>query len=497
MKKALYIIAAASLMVACDPVEEGGSFTPTAVVDSQLSQQGFFTFTQTDAAGNVAADGNFFTYTTNPSTIVRVFNYKADGSENQLALGSSGTFAIQPSRGSDPNQKFFVQVVNSDLSKAQAEYSATVFVKQELSVSEKLMASNSGKKTWKWDPSITGAVWGNMGYQPGDGASVGISGNGQWWGVTTSEEFDGQLNHTPNGVNEGDGNLDAYMVFNEDGLSTCYDASGNVIRTGDYTFSNYDPSGSWKVGDLKTDAILWPYIINNNGLLPSQATWGTGAYEVVYLTVDKMTLVYPGQTGGVVNGSWGEATFWHFTSNSDLEGLIAGVEAGKDWTWDNSITGAVWGNMGYQPGDGASVGTSGNGQWWGVTTSEEFDGQLNHTASGVNEGDGNLDAWMTFGTNGEVTSYKADGSVIRKGEYKLTPIEGDSWKVGELKTDAILWPYIINNNGMIPSEATWGPGAYEIVYLTGDKMTLCYPGQTGGVVNGSWGEATFWHFKAK
>ncbi len=498
MKKALYIIAAASLMVACDPIEEGGSFAPTAVTDSQLSQSGFFTWTQADKDGNTAADGNFFTYTTNPATIVRVYNYK-NGEVNQLALGPTGKFEISPSRGSDPNQKFYVQVVNSDLSTAQAEYTANVFVKQELSTAEKLMTSNSGKKTWKWDPSITGTVWGNMGYLPGDGASVGTAGNGQWWGVTSTEEFDGQVNHCTDGKNAGDGNLDAYMVFSEDGTSTCYDASGNVIRSGSYALENYDPSGSWKVGDLKTDAILWPYIINTGGKTALTADWGPKAYEVVYLTVDKMTLVYPGTDGnGGTNGSWGEATYWHFCSNSDIEGLTAGLESGKDWTWDTSITGTVWGNMGYMPGDGASVGTTGNGQWWGVTSTEEFNGQVNHCTDGANAGDGDLDAYMTIGTDGVITSYKADGSVIRKGDYKINLVEGDSWKIANLQTDAILWPYIINTGGKTPLTANWGPGGYEVVYLTGDKMTLVYPGTDGnGGTNGSWGEATYWHFKAK
>jgi hypothetical protein len=38
------------------------------------------------------------------------------------------------------------------------------------------------------------------------------------------------------------------------------------------------------------------------------------------------------------------------------------------------------------------------------------------------------------------------------------------------------------------------PTWFEIVYLTGDKMCLVYP---DGGSQGAWGEATFWHFKAK
>ena len=316
-----------------------------------------------------------------------------------------------------------------------------------------------------------------MGYQPGDGKSVGTTGNGQWWGVTTSEEFNGQLQHTEDGTNHGDGDLNAYMVFNEDGTVTCYDAEKNVIRADAFKVEGWDPAGEWKVGDLVTKAILWPYEINSGGNIP-------GKYEIVYLTSDKMTLVYP---DGGSQGGWGEASFWHFCSNSDILGMAAGYESGKSWTWDPSITGAVWGNMGYQPGDGASVGTSGNGQWWGVTTSEEFNGQLQHTEDNTNHGDGDLNAYMTFGTDGILKAYNAAGEVIRSSAYEFVPVDNSDWKIADLKTTSILWPYEINSGGNIP-------GTYEVVYLTGDKMTLVYP---DGGSQGGWGEASFWHFMAK
>jgi len=111
-----------------------------------------------------------------------------------------------------------------------------------------------------------------------------------------------KLQHTDDGTNHGDGDLDAYMVFSEDGLLTSFDAQGNVIREGVFKVEGYDPAGEWKVGDLKTNDILWPYEINSGGNIP-------GTYEIVYLTNDKMTLVYP---DGGSQGAWGEASFWHF-----------------------------------------------------------------------------------------------------------------------------------------------------------------------------------------
>ena len=118
-----------------------------------------------------------------------------------------------------------------------------------------------------------------------------------------------------------------------------------------------------------------------------------------------------------------------------------------------------------------------------------------HTNTGTNIGDGNLDAYMTFTPDGMINSYDASGSVIRTGTFEFKKIDGNEWKVAELNTSAgaILWPFEINSGGNTPT-------VFEVCYLTGDKMTLVYP--DGGLDNpdnglGNWGEATFWHFKAK
>ena len=508
MKKSIILFAVAlGMLTSCDPIKDTDEMAVNSYTSSNLLDGAEFSQYEDQACTSPKEDGNWIKYNIPNVTSAYIFYKKADGSEFKLASGSAGgVFNFVPARGSDPHQTVYFRFINANGEEVVASKDFTVQVASELPMGVRFLASNDyGKKIWTWDSSIAdgGEVWGNMGYLPGNGASVGTSGNGKWWGIVTSDDFNGQLQHTPNNANEGDGSLDAYMVFSEDGIVTSYDAQGNVIRSGSFAIENYSPDAEWKVADLKTDAILWPWIINTGGKTPADCGWGSGAYEVVYLTSDKMTLVYPGydKDKGQVNGSWGEATFWHFKSSSDLSGMLAGYDNGKDWTWDSSVAdgGEVWGNMGYQPGDGASVGISGNGKWWGIVTSDDFNGQLQHTPGNANEGDGNLEAYMTFGTDGTVTSYTADGSVIRSGAYELTKVEGDSWKVGELKTDAILWPWIINTGGKLPSDCGWGPGAYEVVYLTGNQMTLVYPGfdKEKGQVNGSWGEATFWHFKAK
>ena len=480
MKKSILLFAVAlGILTSCDPIKDEKDFDVTNLTAEQLLNGATFSQYADQACTEPQADGNWIKYNIPNASSVFIFYKKADGSEFKLASGTAGgVFNFVPSRGSDPNQTVYFRYVNQNNEEVVASKEFTVQVAGELAMPIRFLASNDyGKKIWKWDPSITGAVWGNMGYLPGDGKSVGTTGNGQWWGVTSSEEFNGQLQHTEDNTNHGDGDLAAYMVFTEDGLLKAYDATGAVIRDDSYAVEGWDPAGEWKVGDLVTKAILWPYEINSGGNIP-------GKYEIVYLTSDKMTLVYP---DGGSQGGWGEASFWHFCSNSDILGMAAGYESGKSWTWDPSITGAVWGNMGYQPGDGASVGTSGNGQWWGVTTSEEFNGQLQHTEDNTNHGDGDLNAYMTFGTDGILKAYNAAGEVIRSSAYEFVPVDNSDWKIADLKTTSILWPYEINSGGNIP-------GTYEVVYMTGDKMTLVYP---DGGSQGGWGEASFWHFMAK
>ena len=78
MKKHYILLAAACALIACDPIEEDGTFD-TIPVSSEALAEGF-NLVQTDKNGNPAADGNYFKFTTNPARIVKVYNFKADGS---------------------------------------------------------------------------------------------------------------------------------------------------------------------------------------------------------------------------------------------------------------------------------------------------------------------------------------------------------------------------------------------------------------------------------
>ena len=299
-----------------------------------------------------------------------------------------------------------------------------------------------------------------------------------------SQEINGKAIYLSFDYGEG---LNAWMEFTDEGIVTCYNENGESYMSAPFTVTEYNPDAEWRKGWLNTTAILWPYEINSNGNIP-------GVYEIVYLTADKMTLVYP--DGGAFDslGSWGEATFWHFCSTSDVEGMAVGYgkTATKDWTWDYDGTNTVWGNMGYCGGNGADVGTAHNGQWWGVTNEEEFMGQLNHTNTGAANGDESMDAYFTLSNEGTIVRHAGDGSVINSGTFEIDPTVANEWKVANLNTTAgtILFPFEINSGGNMPT-------SFEMVYLTGTKMCLVYPDGGDFSTNGSWGEATYWHFKAK
>ena len=513
MKKSILLIAVAlGMLTACNPIKDDGSMDIDNFTSANLLDGATFSQYADEACTEAKADGNWIKYSVPKASSLYIYYLKADGSEFKLASGqSAGVFNFQPARGSDPNQTVYFKYINADLEETVASKDFTVEVAGELNPEIRLLASNDyGKKTWKWDPTVAntgGVVWGNMGYCGGAGADVGLAGNGQWWGVVAESETEAgsgngflqQLQHTEDGAYHGDGNVDlSCMVFTEDGIVTSYDADGGVIRSDAYAVEGYDPNGEWKVGDLVTKGILWPYEINSGGNIP-------GRYEICYLTADKMTLVYPdgGDFGGL--GGWGEATFWHFASNTDLSGMAAGYEGGKDWTWDSGVDAdgnalVVWGNMGYCGGAGSAVGLNHEGQWWGVVAETEteagsgngFMQQLQHTNDGAAHGDESMDAFMTLNVDGTIVRHAGDGSVINSGTYELVPVEGNEWKVADLNTTAgtILWPYEINSGGNMPT-------TFEVCYLTGSKMCLVYPdgGDFGSL--GGWGEASFWHFKAK
>ena len=336
-----------------------------------------------------------------------------------------------------------------------------------------------------------------MGYTPGDGDSFVNGGNGIWWGAKP-EELTGQLQHSDTGVATGEEDPNAYMVFTEDGLVNTYTADGTIIRGGTYEIKDWSPENphqvngvNWHIGTLVTDkpAILFPFKINGGGTTVT-------SFEIMQLTPDEMKLVY----ADAGTGGWSEATWWAFRSNSDGDGCLTGYDK-KDWTWDTEsypdqwFAGAVWGNFGYTPGDGDSFVNAGNGIWWGAKP-EELTGQLQHSDTGTATGEESAAAYMTFTSDGLITTYAADGSEIRGGTYEITEwnpdkptqVNGVNWNIGKMTTNqpAILFPFKINGGGTTVT-------SFEIMQLTNEKMKLVYADEgTGG-----WSEATWWAFKKK
>lgn len=493
MKKILLGICVLGLFASCDPSKDSVS-APSPIEDSKLSSE--FQYTQLamneDGTYSESSTGNFFKFTS--ARVVTIYRLNASGGEVILSKGTSaGMFALKPSRGSDPNQTFYVRAREFDGSDVIISRDVTVEVPGDLTLEMKIACSDNGSKVWTWDGSVfeSGAVWGNIGYTPGEDWTTGY-----WWGCP-AEELTGQLQHSNTGVATGEEDSRAYMVFSEEGTITTYDAGGNQIRKGAFEIKDYDNGNKivvndvpWKLGTLHTDAgtILFPFKINGGGTTPTD-------FDIVKLTVDQLQLVY----ADAGTGGWSEATYWNFKSESDGGGFLNNYDK-KDWTWDTEsfpgqwFEGAVWGNLGYTPGDGETFVNDGNGVWWGCPPAD-LTGQLQHSDTGAATGEEDPNAYMTFDSDGQVTTYDGSGNKIRGGAYELKfSIERQpmndvaAWNLGTMETDpgVILFPFQINGGGT-------KVGHFEVMQLTPDKMKLIYaPDGTGG-----WSEATWWAFKAK
>lgn len=479
------MFAVTALLTACDPVVDNSELVPMNYSAEQVGNAVNFEVYKDEACTEKAgpAEGNWVKYYTTPSTPVTIVNYTASGAENILAIGPAGVFKLSPKRGSSPDQEVAVRVVNSDNSVVEAKKTVSVWVKSDLEPELKLLLGEAGKKNWIWDYNApTGSTcWGNGGHAGNGAAFTARTVDGHWWGVDTPEGLLDQLQHSDTQAPSGEESTGAYMTFDEDGNIVSYDANGQRIRKSSFTLTGYDPtreSTGWQIATLKTaePAVLFPFSINEGGKTVTE-------FDVMYLDANHMTLVYTKDTG---SGSWGEITHWMFKNASPSTDILEGSSERK-WGWANDGV-ECWGNAGNSGnGAGYNVNTV-DGKWWGVMTGSELQGQLAHSG-GTDFGDAADDAYMIFG-EGKVTSYKADGSAIRSGKYALDIYpEGraNNWEIGKLTTNAVLFPFSINEGGKQVEE-------FDVMYMDGDNMTLVY---TKGNGAGSWGEITYWRFAAK
>ena len=506
MKKSiLYMVAALGLFASCDPVQSEKDFDRVNPTAEALGDAISFTqYSKTDSV-TPQEDGNWIVYETNPAQIVSIVKVDDDGSESILDYGkTSGGFLLSPKRGSSPLQNIVVRVVNSYGENVDAQKQLTVAVPTELDAVTKLLASDAyGSKIWKWDTEFRsdGGVWGNLGYTAGTGEDFANNGNGIWWGATP-----GILNtpdQLPNagGSPQGDASTLAYMEIFDDGNIVVYDSLGNQLRSGKYSVKGYDglrhaslngQQAEWSLGTLETTAgsIMWPFQINGGGTTPT-------SFEIMQLDNNHLKLIYATSE----TGSWSEATWWAFKSESDAEGSISNNDS-KSWTWDVDwrSDGGAWGNMGYAAGTGEDFANNGSGIWWACAP-VDLSRQLNHSDTGVATGEEDPNAYMTFDyKNGLVTSYDGNGNQIRQGKYEIldwgngsrtiASVDGSQseWGMGTLHTDAgsILFPFQINGGGYKPTN-------FCIMQLNANKLKLVYAADG----TNSWGEATWWAFKAK
>ena len=179
----------------CKPTLIEGPQPYDSVAASAL--EGAVSYTQySDAAyTTVAADGNYITYNTSPSTVVQFYNYKSDGvTENLLATGASGRFVIKPKRGGSPSQTVYGRLVNADGSITEFSHTFNVFVPGDLDPEFKLLLGEAGKKSWTWNcEGVT--CWGNAGHTGSGAAYSPTVVDGQWWGVETAEALMDLISH--------------------------------------------------------------------------------------------------------------------------------------------------------------------------------------------------------------------------------------------------------------------------------------------------------------
>jgi hypothetical protein len=248
-------------------------------------------------------------------------------------------------------------------------------------------------------------------------------------------------------------------------------------------------SGAITASDLKISAT--PVLVNgkksNNIELNSDgngclSSWNYGNGTTVS-TKTTVQLVLKGANDIVYTGLNHDGTTITKTLTVQIDTLINvppewGILCGtgtKSWVWDDTQADAVWGNGGY-------LGNTSPG-WWKVPLAD-----MNAQAAGEGAG-----AEMIFSVHGSSLTKKKTNSTTAVGSFafdmtaKTILGDGTVWAKGKLTTKnvTVLAGFVINENTNCYS--------YDILTLDNSKMALACPRPGAG----SWGEATFWMFRAK
>lgn len=302
--------AATMMLAACEPeVLKGGS--PDAPVSEEQLASSFVVAGQyaDEACTQPQADGNYIKYYTDPAVTIQVYTVK-NGNESVLATGPSGVFYIYPKRKSPNEQHFFIRTLNQDGTYSSTEKSVNVYVPTTLKPELMLLLGDDGAKTWGWNTDFEDSGDGVWFY--GEGGHTGHGEDftatffdGCWWGAGDTASLKGYASKAGGGPT-GDLDVDAYMVFDEDGNIVTYTPDGTEIRRGTFEIKNYNPSrpSGWELGNLVTSApaTLFPYCIHETGK-------GETDLQIMYLDENYMALCDP-ETGAP--GDWDNITYWSF-----------------------------------------------------------------------------------------------------------------------------------------------------------------------------------------
>ena len=176
-----------------------------------------------------------------------------------------------------------------------------------------------------------------------------------------------------------------------------------------------------------------------------------------------------------------------------VEMLIGTGNSVWEWAEDGN---AFWGNAGHT-GNGAGYNAKDiDGKWWGVEKVQDLCKQDSYAGEWWNEFGYKMTEkgpYMVFSEDGTLEALNSEGTICTS-QWKLSLWDWkrtDGWQLGKLSAknedgiSPVLFPFVINEGGVIPDE-------FDVMYLDDSNMTLVY---TNGGDPGSYSEITYWRFR--
>ena len=138
------MVAALGLLTSCDPSKDSLSIPGDSGLTGEQLANGFSVVQYGDEDYTIeAADGNYFTFTTSPSRVVKIYQLDEDGNENVLSAGTAnGKFKIVPKRGNPSEQTYYIETHDYNGNVIVGQKTANVYVPQELDPVVRWLASD-------------------------------------------------------------------------------------------------------------------------------------------------------------------------------------------------------------------------------------------------------------------------------------------------------------------------------------------------------------------